>query len=73
MKLNSDFYAVLPGEIYPQTFAAGTDCPPALVEVAQSLGLVEQKAVKKAPANKAIKHAPENKALTGAPENKGQM
>ena len=51
MKLIKDFYACLPGEIYPQTFAAGTDCPSELVEIAKSLNLIsieEPKSVKAA-------------------------
>lgn len=67
-KLSKDLFAVIPGEVYPKLFEAGTECPKELVELAKSIGVLEMKS---APENKAIKSAPENKAMKGAPESKG--
>ena len=54
MKLTKDVVGVIAGEIYPRTFAAGTECPDDLVDAAQSAGAidVEKKAQKRAPENK---------------------
>lgn len=41
MKLKGELVGVPEGEVYPQTFAAGTDCPPELVEAALELGVLE--------------------------------
>lgn len=57
MKLVKDFYACLPGQYYPQTFAAGTDCPSELLDIAKSLNLVESEKPKDAKSVKPAKPA----------------
>ena len=58
--LKHDFVGVRKGQIYPETFKAGTECPQELVNAALSINAIESD--KKAPKqNKAIKAAPENK------------
>lgn len=64
VKLEKDLFAVKPGEVYPQLYVAGTDCPAELVDIAKEIGVLEL-------GTKSIKSAPENKALKTAPERKG--
>lgn len=41
MKLKKDFYACLPGNVYPETFVAGTECPQELLSIAKSLDIIK--------------------------------
>ena len=56
--LKHDLVGVRKGQIYPETFKAGTECPEELLDAARSINAV---AGKKAPENKAMKKAPETK------------
>lgn len=40
MKFAVDWFAVVPGEIYPRMFLAGADCPPALADDAERAGVL---------------------------------
>lgn len=52
MKFIKAFNGVKAGEIYPQAFAPGDDCPSELEAAALSVGAVEAKAETRAPENK---------------------
>lgn len=41
MKITKPFKAVLEGEIYPEQFNVGDECPPELVATAKALGALE--------------------------------
>lgn len=41
MKLIKDFYGVPTGAIYPLLYKKGDECPPELIQAAQSVGAVE--------------------------------
>ncbi len=73
--LTEDFFAALPGEVYPQTFAKGSVCPEPLEVIARSLGIIEAPKVEKkmqtnAPENKMAKPVIENKMVKAKPETK---
>jgi len=52
-KLKERVYAVSPGEVYPQWFEAGEECPAWLEVIAEELGaLASRKAHKNAPEKK---------------------
>ena len=59
--LKHDFTGVRKGQIYPETFEAGTECPDELVNAARSINAVADE--KKAPK--------QNKAIFSSPETKG--
>ena len=75
-KLSSDFFAVIPGRVYPETLPAGTEVDGKLAEMARACGVLEGSApaVVEAPAapkaRKDARKAPEKQAFTAAPENK---
>lgn len=46
MKFTKEFRGVRAGEIYPDTFQPGDECPPELLDAAISEGVVEQAAPK---------------------------
>lgn len=49
-KLTKDFQCVPAGAIYPVTLAAGTECPPELLDAAIALGLIDVKPKTEKPA-----------------------
>jgi hypothetical protein len=48
MKFKVEWAGVKAGEIYPTEFAVGDECPPELLEAAESLGVLEDQAAKPA-------------------------
>lgn len=73
-KLSSDFFAVIPGRVYPETLPAGTEVSGELADMARACGVLEctAPAVIETPAKarKAVRKAPENQAFKSAPETK---
>lgn len=59
--LAHDFYAVRPGEVYPEVIPAGSTIDGELAEIAGSLGLLEGGAPAATPKTKAARRAPEVK------------
>lgn len=47
MIFSKEFFGVRDGEIYPTTFQPGDECPPELVDAAQSLEVLEAPESKK--------------------------
>lgn len=60
MKLTKELKIVKPGEIYPITLEAGSECPDWAVSVAEQIGILEQ-AVAKPTKNKMLKQKLETK------------
>lgn len=51
-KITKTFFGVPDGEIYPQEFAPGDDCPPELEAGARELGALDDSDDRKSPAAK---------------------
>ena len=54
-KFKDKFFGVRDGKIYPETVEPGDDCPPELIEAADSVGALQEletRAAKKAPERK---------------------
>lgn len=41
-KLTDNLYAVKPGEVYPENFAKGSECPKELETLARKLGILDE-------------------------------
>jgi hypothetical protein len=55
MKFKVEWTGVKAGEIYPTEFAVGDECPPELLEAAESLGVLEDQDAAKPARKKAGK------------------